>query len=573
MPRELVRHPDHSRRRSLGVALAFIEWFCVHGPGDVQGVPLHPRHGGECLPLDDEFAGLILDCYALDETGRRLYDTVAISRAKGRAKSELAGFVSLAEAFGPVRFCGWAEGGEQYEWRDFVYEYEPGEPMGRPVTYPFIRCLATEESQSGNTYDNILFNLEHGPLAEDLPSGTAGVTRIFLPGGGEVRPSTAAAASRDGGKETLAVFDEPHLYTQPELRQMYRTVDRNLRKRKAAEPWALLTSTMYQPGENSVLEKLHERAKLIAEGKTRGRRLMLDHREAPADVDLTDREQMRAALREVYGPFAGALDLDGIIESEFWNIEKDPEESRRYFFNQPTAARDAWTTHPAWAACTDVELVVADGAPMVMFFDGSKSDDATGLVGCDVETGHVMTLACWEKPRGQDGEGWEVDRTDVDRVVRQVFAERNVVAFFGDVKEFESYIDTWGQDFGERLLIHATAGRYAHPVAWDMRGRVREFTAACERMEVDIRERDVTHDGDSRLQRHVLNARRRPNRYGVSVAKESRDSPHKIDLAVCAIGARMARRMLLASPEWAKHQAAQTKKRRGERGTRAFGWR
>lgn len=569
MPRELVRHPDHSRRRSLGVALAWIEWFCVHGPGDVQGVPLHPRHG-EALPLDDEFAGLILDCYAHDEDGRRLYDTVAISRAKGRAKSELAGFIGLAEAFAPVRFAGWAEGGETYRWRDFVYEYEPGEPMGRAVTYPFIRCLATEESQSGNTYDNILYNLEHGPLAEDLLSGAAGLTRIFLPHGGEVRPSTAAAASRDGGKESLAVFDEPHLYTTPELRQMYRTVDRNLRKRRGAAPWALLTSTMYQPGENSVLEKLHERAKLIAEGKTRGRRLMLDHREAPAEVDVTDLEQMRAALREVYGPFAEVLDLDGIIESEFWNIEKDPEESRRYFFNQPTAARDAWTTHPLWAACVDVDRHIAEDAPMVMFFDGSKSDDATGLLGCDVESGHVMTLACWEKPAGEDGKTWQVDRADVDRTVRAVFAERNVVAFFGDVKEFESYIDAWALEFGDRLLIQATVGRGAHPVAWDMRARVREFTEACERAEIDIRERDLTHDGDSRLQRHVLNARRRPNRYGVSISKEGRESPRKIDLAVCMVGARMVRRQLLASPAWAKHRAQQAKKRRTGR---VIGWR
>jgi hypothetical protein len=559
MPRELVRHPDHSRRRSLGVALAWIEWFCVHGPGDVQGTALHPRHNG-ALPLDDEFAGLILDCYTHDANGRRLYDTVAISRAKGRAKSELAGFIGLAEAFAPVRFAGWAEGGERFVWRDFVYEYEPGEPMGRAVTYPFIRCLATEESQSGNTYDNILYNLEHGPLSEDLPSGTAGMTRIFLPHGGEIRPSTAAAASRDGGKESLAVFDEPHLYVVPELRQMYRTVDRNLRKRRAAAPWALLTSTMYQPGENSVLEKLHERAKLISEGKTRGRRLMLDHREAPADVDMTDLEQMRAALREVYGPFADALDLDGIIESEFWNVEKDPEESKRYFFNQPTASRDAWTTHPEWAACADVELVVDAGAPMVMFFDGSKSDDATALVGCDVETGHVMTLGCWEKPPGPDGKGWQVDRADVDRTVRAVFADRQVVAFFGDVKEFESYIDDWARDFGEELVVQATVGRYAHPVAWDMRGRVKEFTEACERMEIDIRERDVTHDGDSRLHRHMLNARRRPNRYGVSISKESRESPNKIDLAVCAIGARMARRVLLASPQWAKYKQGPKKR-------------
>jgi phage terminase large subunit-like protein len=567
MPREQVRAPGHDRARSLGVVLAWIEWFCVHGPGDVQGIPLHERHGGECLPLDDEFAGLILDCYVHDETGRRLYDTVVISRAKGRAKSELAGFISLAEAFAPVRFAGWAEGGEVYEWRDFRYVYEPGEPMGRPITYPFIRCLATEESQSGNTYDNINFNLEHGPLAEDLPGGTAGLTRIFLPGGGEVRPSTAAAASRDGGKETLAVFDEPHLYISPELRQMYRTVDRNLRKRRAAAPWALLTSTMYQPGENSVLEKLHERAKLIAEGKTRESRLLLDHREAPAEVDMTDLDSMVAALREVYGPFADALDLRGIVENEFWNIEKDPEESRRYFLNQPTAARDAWTTHPEWAACTRADIVVPDDDPVVMFFDGSKSDDATALVGCRVSDGHVFVIDCWEKPRGPAGEGWQVDRADVDRVVRETFGRRKVVAFFGDVAEFETYIDGWAQDFGEQLVIQATIGRAAHAVAWDMRGHVREFTEACKRMNIDISEGAVTHDGDSRLQRHILNCRRRPNKYGVSVAKEGRESPKKIDLAVCAIGARMVRRLLLASPAWAKWNAG-PKKRPG----RVVGW-
>lgn len=563
MPRERVRAPEHTHDRSLGVALAWIEWFCVHGPGDVQGIPLHKRHGGEFLPLDDEFAGLILDCYAHDETGRRLYDTVAISRAKGRAKSELAGFIGLAEAFAPVRFAGWAEGGEVYEWRDFRYVYEPGEPMGRPVTYPFIRCLATEESQSGNTYDNINFNLEHGPLAEGLPSGAAGLTRIFLPRGGEVRPSTAAAASRDGGKESFAVFDEPHLYVLPELRQMYRTVDRNLRKRRAAAPWALLTSTMYQPGENSVLEKLHERAKLIAEGKVRERRLLWDHREAPAKVEMTDLDGMVAALREVYGEFADALDLRGIVENEFWNIEKDPEESRRYFFNQPTAARDAWMTHPLWAACAQPEIVVGAEEPIVMFFDGSKSDDATALVGCRVSDGHVFVIECWEKPQGPAGKNWQVDRGDVDRIVRETFEEREVVAFFADLKEFESYVDTWAQDFGDQLVIPAALGRNGHAVGWDMRGRVQEFTKACDRALIDIKERDLTHDGDSRLVRHVLNARRRPNKWGVSIAKEGRESPKKIDLAVCAIGARMARRQLLASPAWTKYGEKRKRQRTG----------
>lgn len=554
MPRELVYAPDHDRGRSLGyLAWAWVEHFCVHGPGDVQGEPVE---------LDDEFGGFLVDAYALRPDGRRIYDSAVISRGKGRAKSELAGFVGLFEAFAPCRFAGWARGGETFRWRDFVYEYAPGEPMGRPVVYPFVRCLATEEEQSGNTYDNIHFNLTEGPLAEGLPSGAAGLTRTFVPGGGEIVPSTASSSAKDGGKETCTIFDETHLYVTPELKRMYKTVDRNCRKRKDAQPWALQTTTMYQPGEDSVAEKTHERAKLIREGRTRGTRLLFDHREAPAEVDLTDREALRAALAEVYGPFAEVLDLDGIIENEFWNVEKDPEESRRYFFNQPTAARDAWVTHPQVTACADPSVVVPDGELITLFFDGSTSDDATGLVGCVAESGHLFTIGCWEKPSGLEGKDWRVDRRDVDRVVRATFDRYDVVGFFADPKDFESYIDTWANEFGKQLLVEATGGRYRHPVAFDMRGRRREFTEATGRLLIDIRARDVTHDGDARLVRHFLNARRRPNEYGVAIAKEGRESPRKIDLAVCAIGARMVRRMVLAHPKWAR--------RRRKRGRAAF---
>lgn len=549
MPRELVRAPDHDRNRSLGwLACAWIEHLCVHGPGDVQGA---------AVALDDEFAGFILDAYALREDGRRLYDSALISRAKGRAKSELAGFTVLLEAFGPCRFAGWAAGGEvEHGPGGFRYEYEPGEPMGRRVTYPFIRVLATEEGQTGNTYDVVHYNLAEGFLGEalELTGNAVGLTRTFLPGGGEIRPSTAASSSKDGGKETFTVADETHLYDTPELRRMYKTVDRNCRKRRDAQPWLLQTTTMFQPGADSVAEKTAERARLIAEGKSRATRLLFDHREAPPKVDLTDRAQIKAALAEVYGPFADVMDLDGIVENEFWNSEKDPEESRRYFFNQPTGTSDAWVTHPQWAALADPTKTVADGDPIAMFFDGSVTDDATGLVGCRIEDGHLFKIGVWERPQGAAGKDWRVDRNDVDRVVRQAFDRWGVVAFFGDPSYFESYVDAWANDFGKQLIIEATTGRYRHAVSWDMRGRNKEFTEATDRVLADIRAGDLSHDGGSELTRHVLNARRRPNRYGVAIAKENRESPKKIDLAVCAIGARMARRLVLASPKWAKRR-------------------
>ena len=201
--RERVHAPNHDRNFSLGwLAIWWIENFCVHGPGDVQG---------QAVELDDEFAAFILDVYAIDEKGRRLYDSAFLSRAKGRAKSELAGFITLFEAMGPCRFAGIADGGETYEFNDQVYTYSPGEPLGVEVTSPVIRCLATEENQAGNTYDNVYFNLSEGPLAEGLPRDAAGLTRIYLPGGGEIIPSTASNSSKDGGKESFVVFDETHL--------------------------------------------------------------------------------------------------------------------------------------------------------------------------------------------------------------------------------------------------------------------------------------------------------------------------------------------------------------------------
>ncbi|WP_037354937.1 terminase [Amycolatopsis orientalis] len=551
MTRELVYAPGHDRARSLGwLASAWVEHFTVHGPGDVQG---------DDVDLDDEFAGFLVDAYALDGHGRRQYSRAVLSRAKGRAKSEIAGFVGLFEAFGPCRFCGWATGGETYRWRDFTYTYEPGEPMGQPLTYPYIRCLATEESQTGNTYDVIHYNLTEGPLGEDLPKDAAGLTRVLLPGGGEIVPSTASSSAKDGGKESLAIFDEPHLYITPELRRMFKTVDRNLRKRKAAQPWGLLTSTMYQAGEDSILEALDRQAKAIREGRTRSARLLWDHREAPADVELTDLDAMVAALREVYGPAADWMDLPGIVENEFWDLTKAPEESRRYFFNQRSSAATAWTTAPEWTACHDPERPpLLDGDTVVMFFDGSKNDDATGLVAVRMSDGHAAVLHCQEKPEGPADVGWEVDRAAADLAVRTSFDRFDVVGFFADVREFESYVDSWAFEFGDRLLIDATPGRSRSAVAFDMRAKVPEFVPAVERTLAEIKQKALTHDGDSRLTRHVLNARRQSTRYGVLIRKEARESPHKIDLAVCLIGARHVRRLLLASPEWARRNRRRT---------------
>lgn len=542
--RERVQAETHDRKKSLGwIAIWWIETFCVHGPGDVQGEPVE---------LDEEFAAFILDSYALDDTGRRLYDSAFISRAKGRAKSELAGFITLFEAMGPARFAGWADGGETYERDGFVYTYEPGEPIGKLVTAPVIRCLATEEGQAGNTYDNVFFNLTEGPLGNGLPRDAAGLTRIFLPGGGEIIPSTASNSSKDGGKETFVVFDETHLYTTRELKRMYDTVRRNLAKRKAAEPWSLETSTMYLPGEKSVAEETHDLAKLIREGKSKTQRLLFDHREADADIDLTDPEQVRAGIREAYGPFAEVMDVERIL-TEFYDPRNDPQDSRRYYFNQPTSSKDAWISSPEWMACASTKEV-AKGEEITLGFDGSRKrtrgvTDATALIGCRVSDGHLFEIRIWEQPDGPAGEGWEVPITEVDYEVRQAFERFNVVGFFADPAKWESYIAQWEADFGKKLKVKSSQ---PHPIEWWMTGnRSYLVVRALEQFQNAVLDRELTHSGLA-LTRHVLNARRRLGRSGVSIAKEHPESPNKIDAAIAAVLAYQARLQALSKGEATK---------------------
>lgn len=503
------RGPDETRAfPSLGDGVVeFIEAYLCHGPGDVMGDP---------IVLDDEFYEFIVRAYCLDPvTGRRVYRRAFLSRAKGRAKSELAGMLVVAEALGPVRFDGWDAAGD---------------PVGRPVRSPFIRCLATEEGQSGNTFDNVTVMMAH--LVEQHGDAFPGVdvgrsaqssSRILLHAQhGEVVPSTAASASKDGGKETFAVFDETHLYVLPELRRMHDVVRRNLRKRRAAEPWALETSTMYRPGEESVAEATHTYAQAIAEGRVRERGLLFDHRQAPADVDLADRDSLVAGLRAAYGPAAAWLDLDGIV-AEIWDPQSDPADSRRYWLNQPAVAEDALVAPAEWDACR-VDDLLEPGEEIVLGFDGSKTEDATVLVALRVSDRFATVIGAQEKP--EYDRDWEVDRDYFDGLVASTFGLYRVLGFYSDVSQWESFVDKWSVEYGPGLAVKA-ATRSA--VGWDMRGRLQQNTQATERLVAGIRDGKVRHDGGTLLRRHVLNARRRPNRFGISFGKDRKGSPRKVD--------------------------------------------
>jgi hypothetical protein len=264
---------------------------------------------------------------------------------------------------------------------------------------------------------------------------------------------------------------------------------------------------------------------------------------------MADGPSLRKALEFVYGD-CWWQDLDPIV-MRIWDPRSRPEDSKRKYLNWPSASTDAWVTQQEWAALADPSQVICDRDEIVLFFDGSRTRDATALLGCHVETGFVFCVDVWEAPTGSHGPGyeWTVPVAQVDAAVERAWDRWDVKAFFADVREWESFTKvTWPQRYGDRVEIWATpSGKEPQPVAWDMRTHVFEFTMACELTLTEItQEKGFTHDGDSRVGQHVTNAHRHPNRHGVSIGKESRDSPRKVDAAVCVIGARMVRRLLLA---------------------------
>ena len=371
--------------RSLGLQLAdWIETFLCHGPGDREG---------DAVSLDDEMVRFLVLAYALNDAGRRVVHRAVLSRAKGRAKSELAAFVVCAEALGPVRFDHWAAAGELSSWG---YRYTDGEPVGKRVRSPLVRVLATEEGQAGNTYQAAALMLERGRIASEVHGIDVGLTRTFLPDTGEIRPCTAGSASKDGGKESFAVADETHLYVLPELRRMHETVSRNLVKRRTAEGWMLETTTAFASGEDSVAESAYDFAETISNGQIVNRGVLFDHRCALAPKEWADDVQLDAALREAYWDGASWMDLQRIV-AEIRDPKKRPVDARRYFLNIPAdvSEADSWLPDRAWLDCAEPGVALDHaGGDVFVGVDVALKHDSTAVVAVQERRDGRLVAVC-----------------------------------------------------------------------------------------------------------------------------------------------------------------------------------
>lgn len=544
-------------------------WGAIHWAESILIQPNGPRAGMPFRFTRDQMR-FLLWWYAMDRSGMWLYNHGVRRLAKGSGKSPFAAVESLIELCGPVRL-------------DRKDSRLPGGCVGKAVAMPLVQIVATAESQTANTMRMVRAFAPRGSAVVEECGLDVGKTIYYKVPDGKLETTTSSVTASEGGETSLVVADETEHWRPsnggPEL---FATHGDNLAKSGSR---MIETSNAWIPGVGSVAEASWDAWVAQEEGRLQGKqRILYDARVAPPDTDLADRASLTAALEWVYGDCdwrrdkRGRLDVSAIVE-RIWSPMSKPSESRRKYLNQPTVHEESWTD-PLLLALIAQPRKVSEKEEVVLFFDGSKSRDATAFVACCVDDGHVfvpLVPACAAAGLELGETIWEPDPNDdedvvpvaeVDLAATQIFERYNVVAFFGDVREWESFVKIdWPARFAEQMekanvkkgraqLVASSAVKDHQVIAWDMRGHELEFTRAAELTDAEITAAGFTYDGSSALTRHISNMRRRPNRWGVSVGKASPASPLKIDAGVCMIGARHVRRLLLALPVTKKKSGA-----------------
>jgi hypothetical protein len=468
----------------------------------------------------------VLWWYAIDARGRWLFSRGVLRRAKGWGKSPVVSALALAELCGPVRFGGW----------------RGKEPVAVPAAAAWVQLAGVSEKQTTNTMSMVLAMVAESPIVEEYGLDV-GLTRIFTAAGGRLEPITASAPTAEGARPTFVVEDETHHWTESNNGTDLDKVNRrNLGKSRDGSARMLETTNAHAAGADSVAERSYDAWRAMESGRVRRSGLLYDAREAPADVDLSDEDDLVAALALAYGDSTW-VDLER-IRDEVWDPSTPPEDSRRFYLNQVAGATDAWLSQPEWAGRADATKVVADRDVITLGFDGSRArargvTDATALIGCRVADGHLFELGVWEQPAGAAGNEWRVPVAEVLAAVDQAFARYSIVGFYADPSRWEGVVAQWEASHHRQLKVKATQH---NPIEWWMAGgRSSLVVRALEQFHSAVVDGELTHDGSFALTRHVLNARRRSGRTGIQIAKEHPDSARKIDAAVAAVLAWQAR--------------------------------
>ncbi|WP_246430278.1 phage terminase family protein [Streptomyces rectiverticillatus] len=317
---------------------------------------------------------------------------------------------------------------------------------------------------------------------------------------------------------------------------VWETLDRNIRKTANAGSHYVETTNSFNPLENSVAQRTYDAFTSGADG------LLYDCVEPDWDVKIDDDEDLARGLKAAYSDSTW-VDIPSLVKAI-----RDPRTTvavaLRFYLNRISESADGWMVRAEWDACFDDSDPIAPGDQISVGFDGSvggRTGDATGLVGCRLRDGKLFVLGLWERPDTAD-EAWEVDVLSVEAAVKRAFETYDVAWFYGDPPYWQEALGRWALRYGDNTVFEYWTNRPTRMVA------------AVERFRTATMVKDLRHDGDSDLTRHVCNAVAREVPQGILIAKSSPRSRKKIDLAICAVLAYEARADAIADGRMTKRR-------------------
>lgn len=455
-------------------------------------------------------------------------------------KGPLTAALICLEGVGPALFGGWAEGGEIYDCADhgcgcgeFVYEYEPGEPMGMLWPTPLIQVTATAEEQTANVYDALRPMVEQGPLA-DLGIKT-GELFTRLPRGGRIDTVTSKATTRLGQRTTFAVQDETGVWTK--TNGMIKLAETQRRGLAGMGGRAVETTNGWDPSEQSVAQR-------TAEADTGD--IHRYHPLPPAHLSYKNKAERRKIHQAVYADCPW-VDLDA-IESEAAEIVKvDPSQAERFFGNRVVAGSGSAYNGDRWD-----ELAARDDHGRLTYWpeprslvtvgvDGARFDDALALIATEVETGHQWVVHVEEAPRPTPPD-YEHSLRLADGALTDLFEAHQVWRVYVDPQKIGNLLAMWQGRWGEDVVMPWWTNR-PKPMGHAVRDHVSAVHAG-----------DLTHDGDPVFSRHIrncvkraTNAKDEDGRTLWILYKDGDNSPRKIDCGPAAVLSWRARNDAIAA--------------------------
>lgn len=431
---------------TLGPALAdFIRDRMIFGPGSLAGQPAE---------LDSEKLAALYRLYEVYPQGHRLagrrrFQRGAIEWRKGLAKTEFAAWVSACELHpeAPVRCDGFDA---------------HGDPVGKPVAFPYIPMLAhTQEQVSELAYGVLKYVLEEGPDSSLFDCSLERIIRLGPNGQAEGRavPVANAPGSRDGALTTFQHADEPHRLYLPSHKAAHETMSANLSKRPLEDPWMLYTSTAGQPGQGSIEEDVRAEAEAIARGDIDDPALFFFARWAgPEHVDLEARPAREnspavtpkhalanrvVAIADATGPAGeyGPGQFETIAKQ--WDRPKaDKAYLERVWLNRWRKSDSMAFDLVKVEGLMKTGKSIAKGAFVTLGFDGARFRDSTGLVATDIETGLQQLLAGWERPDNAPDD-WEIDESEVTASLEDALTTYDVWKIYGDPPYWTETMGSW----------------------------------------------------------------------------------------------------------------------------------